>query len=132
LKHERERRLNELVVCEEISKEGTMTIGTRIRELRTVRGLTQKDLGKIAGVGTSMIGMYEINARKPSFDVLERIADYFSVSTDYLLGRTEPDLIDDSIRTLTRDIQGLTAKDRKLLKGIVETMCERGKEARDR
>ena len=109
-----------------------MTIGTRIRELRTVRGLTQKDLGKIVGVSSSMIGMYEINARKPSFDVLERIADYFSVSTDYLLGRTEPDLIDDSIRTLTRDIQDLTAKDRKLLKGIVETMCERGKEARDR
>lgn len=107
-------------------------IGNKIKSLRTKGKITQEDLGKIAGVSTSMIGMYEINARKPSFDVLERIADYFKVSLDYLLGRAEPDVKDDDIRTLARDIQGLTAGNQELLKGIIKTMSQRGKEARDR
>jgi len=62
-------------------------IGSKIKELRAKKRITQEELGKIAGVTTSMIGMYEIGARKPSFEVIERIADYFNVTVDYLLGR---------------------------------------------
>ena len=64
-----------------------MGIGKRIKKLRFDKEITQEELGKIIGVSTSMVGMYETNARKPSYDVLIKIADYFEVSTDYLLGR---------------------------------------------
>ncbi|GEM_PF-813796 len=58
----------------------------KIKELRARKGLTQEALGKIVGVSTSMIGMYETGARNPSYEVLLKIADCFNVSTDFLLG----------------------------------------------
>lgn len=63
-------------------------LGKIIKELRKDKGITQEELGKIIGVTTSMVGMYETNARKPSYEVLSKIAEYFNVSTDYLLGKT--------------------------------------------
>jgi len=63
-------------------------LGKIIKELRKDKGITQEELGKIIGVTTSMVGMYETNARKPSYEVLSKIAEYFDVSTDYLLGKT--------------------------------------------
>lgn len=64
-------------------------IGDKIKELRNRMNITQEDLGKIIGVTTSTVGMYETNVRKPSYEVLDKIADYFEVTADYLLGRVE-------------------------------------------
>jgi repressor LexA len=64
-------------------------IGERIKQLRTEKKLTQEELGKLIGVTTSIIGMYETGARKPSLEVMELITDYFQVSVDYMLARTE-------------------------------------------
>lgn len=64
-------------------------IGKKIKELRLSRKMTQEELGKIIGVTTSMIGMYETGARNPSYAVLKKIAEYFNVTTDYLLGCSE-------------------------------------------
>jgi len=66
-----------------------MNLGPRLKELRITKGVIQGDLGKIVGVKTSEINGYEIGTRNPSYDVLIRIADYFNVTTDYLLGRGE-------------------------------------------
>ncbi len=63
-------------------------IGKRIKELRGNQNITQEELSKRLGVSTSMVGMYETEARNPSYEVLLRIADYFNVSTDYILGNT--------------------------------------------
>jgi len=63
----------------------------RLKELRKKAHLTQEDLAKILGVERSSIGKYEGNSNvMPSNEVLNKIADYFCVSTDYLLGRDEP------------------------------------------
>ncbi len=62
----------------------------RLKELRSREKVTQEELAKIIGVERSTVGKYE-SAKKeviPSVDVLSRIADFFHVSTDYLLGRT--------------------------------------------
>ncbi|TZE81977.1 helix-turn-helix domain-containing protein [Calorimonas adulescens] len=64
-------------------------VGKKIKELRLSRKMTQEELGKIIGVTTSMIGMYETGARNPSYTVLKKIAEYFNVTTDYLLGHEE-------------------------------------------
>ena len=65
------------------------SLGPRLKELRTAKGIIQGDLGEIVGVKTSEISGYEIGTRNPSYDVLIRIADYFEVTTDYLIGRGE-------------------------------------------
>lgn len=64
-------------------------IGKKLKELRLSRQMTQEELGKVLGVTTSMIGMYETGARNPSYTVLKKIAEYFNVTTDYLLGCSE-------------------------------------------
>ena len=58
------------------------------RQLRLSASLTQNDIAKRIGISRSTIGMYETGAREPDFKTLEKIADYFNVDTDYLLGRT--------------------------------------------
>ncbi len=62
--------------------------GSKLRELRKQAGLSQEELAKKLGVSKSTIGMYEQGQRKkPQSDaVLKKIADYFSVSLDYLMG----------------------------------------------
>jgi transcriptional regulator with XRE-family HTH domain len=60
-----------------------------LKKLRKDLGLSQAELAQKLGVSTGLIGMYETNARKPSYEMIELIADYFNVDVDYLLGRTD-------------------------------------------
>lgn len=59
--------------------------GNRIKKLRIKDKKTQKEFGNIINVSESTVGMYERNERKPDYDTLQRIADYFDVSIDFLL-----------------------------------------------
>jgi transcriptional regulator with XRE-family HTH domain len=60
-----------------------------LRKLRQERYLTQLALSKMLQISASAIGMYEQGRREPDHDTLAKIADFFNVSTDYLLGRTD-------------------------------------------
>lgn len=66
-----------------------VTFGERLKELRASRDITQTDLAKILKVGTSNIGNYERGFSNPSIDKLIALTDYFNVSADYLLGRSD-------------------------------------------
>ncbi|MRX54795.1 helix-turn-helix domain-containing protein [Bacillus idriensis] len=61
------------------------TFGDRLKELRKEINKSQKEFGKVFDLSESTIGMYERNERKPDYDTLIKIADFFEVSTDYLL-----------------------------------------------
>ena len=61
----------------------------KLAELRREKGLSQAALAQALGVDASTIAKYETNDRLPDVYTLSRIADYFDVSTDYLLGRKE-------------------------------------------
>lgn len=61
----------------------------RIRQVRTMRGITQEQLAEMADISRVMIGRYETTDQLPALDTLIRIADALGVSTDYLLGRTQ-------------------------------------------
>lgn len=62
----------------------------RLKALRESAGMTQQEFADSFGVSKGTIGMWESGAREPkSFEDLRRIADFFGVSTDYLLGRDE-------------------------------------------
>lgn len=63
--------------------------GERLRRLRKDRDITQGQLAEVIGVVPSAIGKYERIANSyPSVEALIKIADYFDVSTDYLLKGT--------------------------------------------
>ena len=63
--------------------------GKRLRALREGRGLTQLELGRIIKLSPSTIGMYESGRRDPDSETLRTLAEYFGVTVDYLLGRTD-------------------------------------------
>lgn len=60
----------------------------RLTHLRLTRNLRQTDLARYLHVSTSAISNYEQSIRCPDIELLIQIADFFGVSTDYLLGRT--------------------------------------------
>lgn len=59
------------------------------KRLRSSSGLTQAEMAEKLRISRSTIGMYETGAREPDFETLEKIADFFNVDIDYLLGRTD-------------------------------------------
>ena len=61
----------------------------RLVLLRKSNGLTQKKLAEEMELSELAIQNYESQRRKPAFDVLIALADYFDVSLDYLVGRSE-------------------------------------------
>ena len=66
-----------------------MGFGDRLKELREEKGITQKELGRIANISDRVIGYYEANNRFPKDEyVLKKLADFFDVSIDFLVDRT--------------------------------------------
>lgn len=63
--------------------------GKRLKLLRTNLNLTQNQLGKDLNLSQRAISSYENGLRFPDEQILNLIADYFNVSVDYLLGRTD-------------------------------------------
>ena len=61
----------------------------RLKELRIERHCTQKQVADALGLSTMAIKNYENNRRKPTYDVLVALADYFNVSMDYIAERTD-------------------------------------------
>ena len=61
----------------------------RIRELRKARRITQLKMALDLDMSQNTIGRYESGEREPGIAELIRIADYFRVSIDYLVGRTD-------------------------------------------
>ena len=61
----------------------------RLKQLRKQAKLQQKELGEQIGLSANAISMMETGNRETSFEKLVMLAEYFQVSTDYLLGVTD-------------------------------------------
>ena len=82
---------------------GDCMFALRLKELREKKGLSQKAFSAKLGVSQSTVGMWESQKREPNFETTEKIANFFGVSTDYLLGRTdEPKPVD-----LDKELEGV-------------------------
>ena len=63
--------------------------GSRIKSLREEKGIKQDELAKILSISPSAVGMYERDEREPNDDITLKLAHYFNVTTDYLLGKSD-------------------------------------------
>lgn len=72
-----------------------------LKQLRWENNLTQKELAEKVGISKSSIGFYENGDRIPDINTLSAIADYFNVSTDFLLGRTDIKTLDFNVREIS-------------------------------
>ena len=84
--------------------------GTKLKQLREERGLTQKELAKGMELSPSMISMYEGGGSYPSVEILIRLSHYFRVSTDYLLGVSDSN---------GYDLSGLTEEQAVLVNELI-------------
>lgn len=66
-----------------------MDFAKRLRELREKKGMSQAELGKIFNLSKQTISSYENGGSTPNHAILKSMADFFGVSLDYLLGRTD-------------------------------------------
>jgi len=73
-------------------------IGERLKDVRKSRNISQKKLGDIIGVQKTTISLYESDKSNPNDSVKEKIAKYFNISLDYLIG-----VIDDPVPFYAKD-----------------------------
>jgi transcriptional regulator with XRE-family HTH domain len=66
-----------------------MTLCSTLKYLREDKNLMQKDIAKLLEITPSAYGYYEQDKRQPDPETLRKLADFYNVSTDYLLGRTD-------------------------------------------
>ena len=81
-----------------------MSLGNRLQLLRNEQKLERDELAKALNISYSALSKYETNQRFPSQELLVFMADYFNVSVDYLLGRTDIRNIKDNNNFSTEEV----------------------------
>lgn len=71
-------------LCQEVS-----VIKNRLKELRKKKGYTQLKVAMDLNINQNGISRYESGSREAGYDLLVQFADYYGVSVDYILGRTD-------------------------------------------
>lgn len=115
----------------------------KLKILRKEKKVTQSELADILGIARTTYANYEQGTREPDNTTLNKLADFFEVSTDYLLGRDVPkwatsDDIIDLEEILDRNIhmayggEDLTAEDKQRVQDVLRAVFwERLKKRRD-
>lgn len=63
-------------------------LGNRLKNLRLEKNVLQKDVAQHLNITTSAYGFYEQGKRTPDIEIITKLSNYFNVSIDYLLGKT--------------------------------------------
>lgn len=63
-------------------------LSQRLKECRKLKSVTQKDIANFLGISERAYQHYELSTREPNNETLLKLAEYFDVTTDYLLGRS--------------------------------------------
>lgn len=97
--------------------------GYRLRYLRTEKGITGTKLGELVGAKKGLVAQWESGKCYPNNDRLVLLADYFDVTTDYLMGRTDNKK---SISVLTAEgeqivnLNEFTQEQQELIKSMIK------------
>lgn len=89
------------------------TLGVRIRNLRESYNLSQKQLADALSLSNVQLSRYELGSRTPDPDTIVKIATFFNVSTDFLLGMT-PSVKEPKLSYESNEAQALIARIKEL------------------
>jgi len=94
-----------------------MTLGDKIKTVRQLKKISQNELSELSGVMQKNISRYEQNSSIPSALTLKKIADALKVTTDYLLGDSEDDILiqDKELLQKFKVIQEMTGETKNLV-----------------
>ena len=97
----------------------------RLKELRKLNGLYQKDLASLLNLSEAAISQYESGRREPDIQTLCLLADYFKITVDELIGHSptiSDDLISDDELSLIADYRQLGQADKERLQKIISAL----------
>lgn len=100
-----------------------MTFGNRLRKLREDNNIKQVELAKVFNITSQALSQYERGLRMPDAVLLDKLATYFNVSVDFLLGRnlnTLSEEADNEIKKIVDAIFELDKEDRESIFKIAE------------
>lgn len=119
----------------------------RLAQLRQAKGLTQQELAFLLEINRSTYAQYETGRREPDYSVLEKLADFYSCTIDYLIGRTDDPhsvlveikrsskdeglLEDPDIRAIARAAQNMSQEQRKDLARFLKKAFNKAFEEND-
>jgi len=114
-------------------------LAERLVKLRRKYNYTQQRLADFLGITRPAYTAYERGTRQPDYETLLKLADYYDVSIDYLLGRTdnpEPSNVDKLKKIGLKkdeelhlfDIEGLTDEDIEFIKNQIEFLRKKAKQ----
>jgi repressor LexA len=95
----------------------------KLKELRTRKGLYQKDVASYLGVDRTTYVRYEKGTSEPSYDILCQLAVFFDVSVDYLLGKDSPE--NPQKKELFDIVNGMSDDELKQFKEYAEYLISR-------
>ena len=100
-------------------------LSARLGELRERQGIKQKELSKRLHMSQQTYSAYETGKRQMNHETLCLIADYYEVSTDYLLGRQDklPSFLDDEERNIIDQYRGLDDRGKESVKASLAFEC---------
>ena len=114
-------------------------IADRIKQLRKKKGVSQSQLAEAIGVKNNTVSTWERGTRKPDFDALQLLSNYFEVSFEYLLGSSDKEearvkpsqgeldsyalsAIADEIKESTELLSRLSDKSRKIVEELIASI----------
>ena len=90
-----------------------VNLGERLRTLRLEKQITQTEMAKRIGITKVMISSYELDQRQPSYDVLIKLAAFFGVTADFLLGLEKE-------RTI--NVEGLSEREMGIIVSMIDVL----------
>jgi transcriptional regulator with XRE-family HTH domain len=97
-------------------------IGDKLVHLRNGIGKTQREVASDLGLKFQRYNHYETGARQPDLETLCILADYFNVTTDYLLGRNIKTPADEAMGDMIQKISKLNERDVATLSKLVDSL----------
>ncbi len=102
-----------------------MSVGERIKELRTLKKMTQSDLAKAVGLTYIQVGRYETQKSNPSSDVLQKLANALDTTTDFLMNGSQDEVVsaqltDKELLKQFKAVEQLDAEDKHLVKTFID------------
>lgn len=109
-----------------------MTFGTKLKNLRAEKGLSQAALEAISGVNCKLLSKYENERIVPSADTLRKIAEALQISADYLIFDNAPK---DGISTLNdlelfekfKEVERMSFENRTMIKNMIDALLIKSK-----
>lgn len=104
---------------------GNTYFSTRVKELREKSQMSMEQLANELGVTKSRVNMWENNGTLPRSDVLVKLANYFQVSIDYLLGNDDMSEVSKTnmkLNTLQRNLGKLNEEDLTKAEGMLKAV----------